>query len=251
MECLIFFCFGSVFHLLSSIFLIHQHQTKHICWILGLLVQTILHYKMSLFGMVLHGQFAEWRDPHRMWQLTWTPNREFCRKELAIFGRFKTHHILLWVHLFPFKRTNCFESWKMKSADNFIFERKESFGKSSTGLVNENDPPGPGPGDEEICPFFLWNPRIFIFTWTKMPFCKKNWANFIAKNKLPAGWEVSPPKMVVIGIRESPKSSKQSGLGVILGGGFKYFLFSPIPGETIQVDEHIFQMGWNHQLVQV
>ena len=28
-----------------------------------------------------------------------------------------------------------------------------------------------------------------------------------------------------------------------LGGGFNYFLFSPLPGETIQFDEHIFQMG--------
>ena len=26
-------------------------------------------------------------------------------------------------------------------------------------------------------------------------------------------------------------------------GGFKYFLFSPLPGEMIQFDEHIFQMG--------
>ena len=37
---------------------------------------------------------------------------------------------------------------------------------------------------------------------------------------------------------------------VFLGGGFKYiFIFTPIPGEMIQFDEHIFQMGWNHQLV--
>ena len=35
-----------------------------------------------------------------------------------------------------------------------------------------------------------------------------------------------------------------------LGGGFKYFLFSPLPGEMVEFDEHIFQMGWfNHQLV--
>ena len=36
----------------------------------------------------------------------------------------------------------------------------------------------------------------------------------------------------------------------ILGGGFKYVLFSPLPREMIQFDEHIFQMGWwkNHQL---
>ena len=29
----------------------------------------------------------------------------------------------------------------------------------------------------------------------------------------------------------------------------KYFLFSPLPGEMIQFDEHIFQMGWNRQLI--
>ena len=33
-----------------------------------------------------------------------------------------------------------------------------------------------------------------------------------------------------------------------LGGGFKHFLFLPLPGEMIQFDKHIFQMGWNHQL---
>jgi len=34
-----------------------------------------------------------------------------------------------------------------------------------------------------------------------------------------------------------------------LGGGFKCFLFSPLFEEIIQLDEHIFQMGWfNHQL---
>ena len=33
-----------------------------------------------------------------------------------------------------------------------------------------------------------------------------------------------------------------------LGGGFKDFLFSSLPGEMIQFDEHIFQGGWNHQL---
>ena len=28
-----------------------------------------------------------------------------------------------------------------------------------------------------------------------------------------------------------------------LGGGFKYFLFSPLFGEDSRFDEHIFQMG--------
>ena len=29
----------------------------------------------------------------------------------------------------------------------------------------------------------------------------------------------------------------------LLGGGFKYFLFLPLPGEMIQFDEHIFSNG--------
>ena len=34
----------------------------------------------------------------------------------------------------------------------------------------------------------------------------------------------------------------------MLGGGFKHFLFSSLFEEMIQFDDHIFQMGWNHQL---
>ncbi len=38
-----------------------------------------------------------------------------------------------------------------------------------------------------------------------------------------------------------------------LGGGLKrFFMFTPSPGEMIQFDEHIFEMGWfNHQLVKL
>ena len=36
---------------------------------------------------------------------------------------------------------------------------------------------------------------------------------------------------------------------VFLGGVFKYILFSPLLGEDSHFDDHIFQMGWNHQLV--
>ena len=36
------------------------------------------------------------------------------------------------------------------------------------------------------------------------------------------------------------------GFGNHLGGGFKDFLFSPLPGKMIQVDD---QMGLNHQIV--
>ena len=38
---------------------------------------------------------------------------------------------------------------------------------------------------------------------------------------------------------------------ITIDGGFKLYIliFTPIPGEMIQFDEHIFQMGWfNHQL---
>ena len=35
---------------------------------------------------------------------------------------------------------------------------------------------------------------------------------------------------------------------VTLGGGLTHFLLLPLPGEMIQFDEHIFQMGWNHHL---
>ena len=38
-------------------------------------------------------------------------------------------------------------------------------------------------------------------------------------------------------------------IAIYLGGGFNCsFIFTPIPGEMIQFDEHIFQMGRNHQL---
>ena len=39
------------------------------------------------------------------------------------------------------------------------------------------------------------------------------------------------------------------GFSNLLGGGFKQLLFAPLPGEMIQFDDHILQMGWNHQLV--
>ena len=35
----------------------------------------------------------------------------------------------------------------------------------------------------------------------------------------------------------------------VLGGGFQHLLFLALPEEMIQFDDHIFQLGWNHQLV--
>ena len=41
-----------------------------------------------------------------------------------------------------------------------------------------------------------------------------------------------------------------TGMIIQVDGGFKYFLILPLPGEMIQFDVHIFQMGWfNHHLV--
>ena len=33
------------------------------------------------------------------------------------------------------------------------------------------------------------------------------------------------------------------------GGNSNIFIFTPIFGEMIQFDDHIFQLGWDHQLV--
>ena len=42
---------------------------------------------------------------------------------------------------------------------------------------------------------------------------------------------------------------QQFKFDINLGGGFKYFLFSPLLGKMIQFDEY-FSDGWfNHQLV--
>ena len=50
-----------------------------------------------------------------------------------------------------------------------------------------------------------------------------------------------------VAILKSYKLSLNLLLKKKLVGGFKYFLCSTLPGKMIQFDEHIFQMGWNHQ----
>ena len=60
----------------------------------------------------------------------------------------------------------------------------------------------------------------------------------------------------MVGILLSCWGGLFSGAMLVLGrvgGGFKrFFIFTPIPGEMIQFDEHNFQLGWfNHQLVTV
>ena len=57
------------------------------------------------------------------------------------------------------------------------------------------------------------------------------------KQKMPPCWSL-----------HKKKHPRRSGQGVSLGGGFQYFLFSPLLGEDSHFDEHIFQGGWfNHQ----
>ena len=48
----------------------------------------------------------------------------------------------------------------------------------------------------------------------------------------------------------TPWAPQNLHVGRFLGGGFRCFLFSPLFGEDVQFDEHMFQRGWfNHQPV--
>ena len=51
----------------------------------------------------------------------------------------------------------------------------------------------------------------------------------------PGTLAVGSPRVEYLGIRSEIIDE--------LGGGFKYFLFSPLFGEDSHFDEHIFQMG--------
>ena len=57
------------------------------------------------------------------------------------------------------------------------------------------------------------------------------------------------PLRVYMGVKL--KSKNDAGFKTskaVLGGGFKYFFFTPkIWGRWTQFDDHIFQVGWNHQ----
>ena len=57
----------------------------------------------------------------------------------------------------------------------------------------------------------------------------------------------NPKALLLRPVREVAEVHEFSCHWEKLGGGFK-FLLSPLPGEMIQFDEHIFRMGWNHQL---
>ena len=74
-----------------------------------------------------------------------------------------------------------------------------------------------------------------------------------ARGSKPPRPEIQPPK-------SQSRWQSQGGEGWLgkVGEGFRwvvaaqpFFIFKPKIGEMIQFDEHIFQMGWNHQLVLV
>ena len=72
-----------------------------------------------------------------------------------------------------------------------------------------------------------------------------------------------PPGITIVGKRLSKAQAQELPSGSykhtyknrkymeihLLGGGFKYFLFSPILGEDEPILTNIFQLGWKHQLV--
>ena len=58
----------------------------------------------------------------------------------------------------------------------------------------------------------------------------------------PTGWDLG------LVVRWRYKRTHTDPINNLLGGGLlHFFIFTPIPGERIQFDDYIFQMGWfNH-----
>ena len=51
--------------------------------------------------------------------------------------------------------------------------------------------------------------------------------------------------IIYYSLSKGKKLSPRTSMNRILAGGFKYLLFIPPNlGEIIQIEEHIFQMGW-------
>ena len=113
-----------------------------------------------------------------------------------------------------------------------------------------------------------WNPlvfRCFGRTQTIVPEIEWNWwfwRLLFPFGMVTFGWSaVHFPGWNLFNINSTGEKSWESNVHVTtlsgnevllrLGDGFKYFLFPPLPGEDSQFDEHIFQMGWNHQPVKL
>ena len=60
----------------------------------------------------------------------------------------------------------------------------------------------------------------------------------------------TPMLQTVLGYEASTSTlSKPTSLQILSRWWFQIFFMFTLPREMIQFDEHIFQMGWNHQLV--
>ena len=79
--------------------------------------------------------------------------------------------------------------------------------------------------------------------WPTVDFCRSSARGGIIKNTwfvgtrecwlLPGHWDFKKVSLFVA----------TNWVHVSLGGGFKHFLFSPLSGDMIQFDEHIFQLS--------
>ena len=105
---------------------------------------------------------------------------------------------------------------------------------------------------------FFWSGFFQVSCISWEPSEKENEASYVHASKSPQAGDASwillhttraPWKFDSKFAPENKSGPKRKVIiQATLGGGFKYFLFSPLPGEMIQFDEHFFQMGWNHQL---
>ena len=129
--------------------------------------------------------------------------------------------------------------WISRILDYYIHGYTDSEGKRSQGHVMELSPQSGSRFGRQMLqtgPSFRlqrWKPTCFDWRFLTP------WIQFYVKLLF------APPQK---------KNNKQSASQIVfwLGGSFKYFLFSPLPWEIIQFDEHIFQMGWfKHQPVEV
>ena len=89
---------------------------------------------------------------------------------------------------------------------------------------------------------FFWGVMFFyFFVWMRKQVSKQPGRVLQAREPGSVRKGVCPP-----GKLENGK--KKVGTNGKLGGGFKDLLFSPLFGDDFHFDEHIFQLGWNHQL---
>ena len=80
-------------------------------------------------------------------------------------------------------------------------------------------------------------PLVLPF-WPKRMRPKSNWKRYEKALEIRPGWGVKVGGFFFIAGKELFFGGNQW-----LGGGFKHFLFLPLPGEMIQFDEHIFSKG--------